>query len=69
MGELAEAAYLQLFSELGFSHPSALTRAFKETFGLSPRDVQTLAEEAKEREVQLLASREPIQYLRSIMRR
>lgn len=59
----------QLSSELGFSHPSAFTRAFKETFGLSPRDVQTLAEEAREREVQLLASREPMQYLRPIARR
>jgi AraC-like DNA-binding protein len=52
-----------------FSHPSAFTRAFKETFGLSPKDWQALAEQSKEREVQLLASPEPMQYLRPTLRR
>lgn len=56
----------KLATELGFSHPSGFTRAFKETFGLSPKEVQALATQAREHEVQLLTSSEPLQYLRPI---
>lgn len=56
----------KLAVELGYSHASAFTRAFKEAFGLSPKDVQALAEQSREREVQLLVSPEPMQYLRPI---
>ena len=58
----------KLATELGFSHPSAFTRAFKDAFGLSPKDVQVLAEQSREQEVQLLVSPEPLQYLRPITR-
>jgi AraC-like DNA-binding protein len=58
----------KLAIELGFSHPSAFTRAFKESFGLSPKDVQDLAEQSREQEVQLLTSPEPLQNLRPISR-
>lgn len=56
----------RLAAELGFSHPSAFTRAFKETFGLSPKAVQALARHSRERDVQLMISSEPMQYLRPI---
>jgi len=56
----------KLAAELGFSHPSAFTRAFKETFGLSPKAVQALAEQSREQDVQLRISSEPMQYLRPI---
>jgi len=56
----------QLASELGFSHPSAFTRAFKDAFGLSPKDVQALAEQSREQDVQLLISREPIRHLKPL---
>ncbi|MBY0430359.1 MAG: helix-turn-helix domain-containing protein [Rhodospirillales bacterium] len=56
----------KLATELGFSHPSAFTRAFKATFGLSPKDVQALAAQSREQEVQLLTSSEPLQFLRPI---
>jgi AraC-like DNA-binding protein len=56
----------KLSTELGFSHPSAFTRAFKDTFGLSPKDVQALAEHSKEQDVQLLTSPEPLQYFKPI---
>lgn len=56
----------RLAAELGFSHPSAFTRAFGETFGLSPKAVQSLARHSRERDVQLLVSSEPMQYLRRI---
>ena len=57
-----------LAAELRFSHPSAFTRAFKATFGLSPRDVQALALQSREREVELLTSPEPLNYLKPIVR-
>ncbi|WP_421760631.1 helix-turn-helix domain-containing protein [Devosia sp.] len=56
----------QLATELGFSHPSAFTRAFKDAFGLSPKTVQALAEQSREQEVQLLISPEPMQYLKPL---
>jgi AraC-like DNA-binding protein len=56
----------KLATELGYSHPSGFTRAFKDTFGLSPKDVQALAEQSREQDVQLLTSPEPLLYLRPI---
>jgi AraC-like DNA-binding protein len=56
----------QLAFELGFSHPSAFTRAFKDLFGLSPTDVQTLAGQSKAREIQLMVSPELMKYLSPI---
>lgn len=58
----------QLAFELGFSHPSAFTRAFKDLFGMSPRDVQALAVQSKERDVQLLSSPDLLQYFSPIGR-
>ncbi|WP_163099763.1 helix-turn-helix transcriptional regulator, partial [Acinetobacter baumannii] len=40
----------QLAFALGFSHPSAFTRAFKDFFGISPRDVRALATQSKMQE-------------------
>jgi AraC-like DNA-binding protein len=56
----------QMAFKLGFSQPSAFTRAFKELFGLSPKEVRTLAGQSKEREVELLADRDVLQYLSPI---
>ena len=56
----------KLATELGYSHPSVFTRAFKEAFGLSPKDVQALAGQSREQEVQLLNSPEPLQYLKPV---
>ena len=56
----------KLAAELGFSHPSAFTRAFKDTFGLSPKEVQALARQSRDRDVQLMMSSEPMQYLTPI---
>ncbi|WP_211909055.1 helix-turn-helix domain-containing protein [Tardiphaga alba] len=56
----------QLAFDVGFSHPSAFTRAFKEFFGLSPTDVQMLAGQSKERDVQLLVSPDLMKYLSPI---
>lgn len=58
----------QLAFKLGFSQPSAFTRAFKDLFGLSPKEVRALAAQSKEREVELLADRDVLQYLRPISR-
>jgi AraC-like DNA-binding protein len=59
----------KLATELGYSHPSVFTRAFKEAFGLSPKDVQALAGQSREQEVQLLNSPEPLQYLKPLATR
>lgn len=56
----------ELAFEFGFSHPSAFTRAFKDFFGLSPTDVQSLAAQSKERDVQLMVSPELMKYLSPI---
>ncbi len=56
----------QLAFKLGFSHPSAFTRAFKDRFGLSPKDVRALAAQSKEREVELMADRDVLRYLSPI---
>lgn len=58
----------QLAFKLGFSQPSAFTRAFKDLFGLSPKEARTLAAQSKEREVELMADRGVLQYLRPISR-
>ena len=58
----------KLAFDLGFSHPSAFTRAFKDQFGLSPKDVQALAAQSKEREVQLMSSPDIVSYLSPILR-
>lgn len=57
----------QLASDLGFSHPSAFTRAFKELFGMSPKDVQTLAAQSKDGEIELMISPELMKYLEPIV--
>lgn len=57
----------QMAFELGFSHPSAFTRAFKESFRLSPTDVQMLAAQSKEREIQLMVSPDLMKYLSPIV--
>ena len=57
----------KLAFDLGFSHPSAFTRAFKDQFGLSPKDVQALAAQSKEREVQLMTSPDIVAYLSPIL--
>ncbi len=51
-----------LAAELGYSHPSAFTRAFKEAFGLSPKDVQSLATHSRDHDIPLMTTREPLQY-------
>jgi AraC-like DNA-binding protein len=56
----------QLAFELGFSHPSAFTRAFKDFFGMSPKDVRTLAAQSKTQEIQLTASADFLKYLSPI---
>jgi AraC-like DNA-binding protein len=56
----------ELAFELGFSQPSAFTRAFKEQFGLSPKDVQMLAAQSKEREIELMVSPDLMKYLSPI---
>lgn len=58
----------QLAFELGFSHPSAFTRAFKDLFGMLPKDVRSLAAQSKLQEMQLLASPDYLQYLSPISR-
>lgn len=52
----------RLAEELGYSHPSAFTRAFKDAFGLSPRNVQALAAHARDHDVPLMTTREPLQF-------
>lgn len=56
----------ELAFDLGFSQPSAFTRAFKEQFGLSPKDIQMLAAQSKESEIQLMVSPELMKYLSPI---
>jgi len=53
----------KLAFDLGLSHPSAFTRAFKDQFGLSPTDVQAFAAQSKEREVPLMTSPDIVGYL------
>lgn len=55
-----------LAARLGFSHPSAFTRAFKDAFGLSPRQVQALRETARDHQYPLLISGEPMQHFRPL---
>ncbi|MBN9219248.1 MAG: helix-turn-helix domain-containing protein [Mesorhizobium sp.] len=64
-----EVRISQLAFDLGFSHPSAFTRAFKKLFGLSPKDVRSLASQSKMEDMELLASRDLLQYLKPIERR
>jgi AraC-like DNA-binding protein/mannose-6-phosphate isomerase-like protein (cupin superfamily) len=58
----------QMAFDLGFSHPSAFTRAFKKQFGMSPKEVRSLASRSKIEEMELLTSRDLLQYLRPIER-
>lgn len=56
----------KLAADLGFSHPSAFSRAFKETFGLSPKAVQAMARQLREQDAPLKVPSELMQYLRPI---
>jgi AraC-like DNA-binding protein len=56
----------KLAARLGYTHPSAFTRAFKDAFGLSPRQVQSLRDTARDQEFPLLTSNEPMQYFRPL---
>jgi AraC-like DNA-binding protein len=56
----------QLAFDLGFSQPSAFTRAFKDFFGMSPKDVRTLAAQSKAQEIQLITSPDFLRYLSPI---
>jgi AraC-like DNA-binding protein len=56
----------RLAGELGFSHPSAFARAFKEAFGLSPSQVQGLKAQSREQDIPLMTSVEPMQYFRPL---
>lgn len=56
----------KLAADLGFSHPSAFTRAFKETFGHAPTEVQAMAENAREQDIPLVTSLEPLQFFRPL---
>jgi len=57
----------QLGFELGFSHPSAFTRAFKALFGLSPTDVRTLAVRPAGGDVPFMVSPEALPYIHPIV--
>ena len=56
----------QLAFDLGFSHPSAFTRAFKGFFGVSPKDALALAVSPERRELLFLATPEARPYLHPI---
>ncbi|MBR0966688.1 helix-turn-helix domain-containing protein [Bradyrhizobium diazoefficiens] len=56
----------QLAYDLGFSHLSVFTRAFKELFGLSPTEARSLAVQSKEREIQLAAPDGVMKYVKPI---
>lgn len=56
----------KLAAELGFSHPSAFTRAFKDSFGLAPKQVQALAEHSRGQQIPLVTSDEPMRYFRPL---
>ncbi|HEY4344785.1 MAG TPA: helix-turn-helix domain-containing protein [Parvibaculum sp.] len=56
----------ELAFELGFRHPSAFTRAFKDFFGMSPTEVRALAAQSKMQEMQLMASPGYLQYFSPI---
>jgi AraC-like DNA-binding protein len=56
----------QLAFEFGFSHAPAFTRAFKAFFGMSPKDVRTLAAHPEINEVPFMVSPEALAYLRPI---
>jgi AraC-like DNA-binding protein len=58
----------QLAFDLGFSHASAFTRAFKDLFGLSPKDARALAAHAKAGDEELRATPEMLPLLRPIHR-
>ncbi|MGV3650153.1 MAG: helix-turn-helix domain-containing protein [Devosia sp.] len=52
----------RLALQLGYSHPSAFTRAFREAFGLSPKEVQALAKASRSPEAELVVSPEPLRH-------
>ncbi|SFZ81044.1 AraC-type DNA-binding protein [Devosia enhydra] len=51
-----------LARQLGYSHPSAFTRAFRDAFGLSPKEVQALARASRPPEAELVISAKPLQH-------
>jgi AraC-like DNA-binding protein len=53
----------QLAFDLGFSHPSAFTRAFRGFFGMSPKDVRALTANPEGRELLFLVSPKARPYL------
>ena len=58
----------QLAFELGFSHASAFTRAFKDLFGVSPKEARALSAHALLRDTDLKASPEVLSLLSPIRR-
>jgi AraC-like DNA-binding protein len=56
----------QLAFDLGFSHPSAFTRAFKAFFGLSPKDIRALAVRPEGGDVLFMVSPEALPYIHPI---
>jgi AraC-like DNA-binding protein len=56
----------QLAFDLGFSHASAFTRAFKDLFGLSPKDARALSAHARPRDAELKATPEVMALLSPI---
>jgi AraC-like DNA-binding protein len=56
----------QLAFDLGFSHPSAFTRAFKSFFGMSPKEVRALTAKPEGHELLFLLSPEARPYIHSL---
>ncbi|WP_237155619.1 AraC family transcriptional regulator [Oryzibacter oryziterrae] len=57
----------QLAFTLGFSHPSAFTRAFKEKYGLSPSEAATLSSHPEEVSAPFILTEEARPYLKHLV--
>lgn len=53
----------QLAFELGFSHASAFTRAFKAQYGLTPKEIRTLAVQPQGEEIRFMVSPAALPYI------
>ncbi len=56
----------RLAFELGFAHASAFTRAFKARFGLTPKEIRTLAVRPEGKDVPYAVSPEALPYIRPL---